>query len=263
MSLRRSFAALLALSIVFGSTNYAVVAAQTPPPGPTETPSDFEEVTPPRLSYLRGDVSFWRPGAEDWGPATLNTPLSPGDTLYASQGGNLELQVAPRAFVRAGDGTQIGLDNQDRDFVQLRVTEGHIAVDVRDLPQGEAIEIGTPNAAFLIERPGFYRADVTQESTTFRAHRAPRPLAQRRRRRARPRQHLPRGRHDGVGPRSTALDNISAHRLIRRAVPTPEPRAWLDNCVNVGQHGAVSLATPPDDPCRGRDARPKRRREAA
>ena len=32
--------------------------------------------TPLRLSFTDGDVSFWRPGAEDWAPAQVNTPLA-------------------------------------------------------------------------------------------------------------------------------------------------------------------------------------------
>ena len=27
--------------------------------------------TPPRLSFVDGEVSFWRPGAEDWAPAQI------------------------------------------------------------------------------------------------------------------------------------------------------------------------------------------------
>ncbi len=40
--------------------------------------------TPPRLSYREGEVSFWRPGANDWTPAQINIPLAPGDELYTS-----------------------------------------------------------------------------------------------------------------------------------------------------------------------------------
>ena len=57
-------------------------------------------VTPPRLSYLDGPVSFWRPGAEDWAPAEPNMALAPGDELHTGHAGNAELQVGPRAFVR-------------------------------------------------------------------------------------------------------------------------------------------------------------------
>ena len=41
---------------------------------------DYEPTgpTPPRLALVEGDGSYWRPGAEDWVPAQLNTPLSDG-----------------------------------------------------------------------------------------------------------------------------------------------------------------------------------------
>src|SRR5207249_4407394 len=69
-------------------------------PAPPEAPAT--RTTPPRLSFFNGEVSFWRPGAEDWAPAHVNTPLAAGDSLYAGQGANLELQAGPRAYVRAG-----------------------------------------------------------------------------------------------------------------------------------------------------------------
>src|SRR5690349_24698117 len=48
---------------------------------------------PPRLSYLDGQVSFWRPGADDWSPAQENMALAPGDELYTGHPGNVELQT--------------------------------------------------------------------------------------------------------------------------------------------------------------------------
>ena len=35
--------------------------------------------TPPRLSYIEGQASFWRLGAPDWAVARINTPLAGGD----------------------------------------------------------------------------------------------------------------------------------------------------------------------------------------
>src|SRR5207248_5073921 len=83
--------------------------------------------TPPRLSFLDGDASFWRPGAEDWAPAKPNTPLPPGDSLYTGENANVELQLAPRALVRGGAGTQIGLESLESGYVQLKITAGHLA----------------------------------------------------------------------------------------------------------------------------------------
>ena len=123
--------------------------------------------TPPRLSFLDGDVSFWRPGADDWVPARINTPLAPGDALYTGSAANLELQVGPRAFVRAGEETQLGLENEEPDFLQLKVTSGHASLDLRAVTAGHTVELDTPNAAFTIETSGYYRLDVSDTTTTF------------------------------------------------------------------------------------------------
>ena len=55
----------------------------------------------------------------------------------------------------------------DPDLVQLKVTSGHVTVDAKRMPQGRAIEIDTPGAAFTIDQPGYYRSDVDDQRTTF------------------------------------------------------------------------------------------------
>ena len=127
--------------------------------------------SPARISYIEGDVSFWRPGAAEWTPARINTPLAPGDSLYTGPNGNVEVQIGPRAFLRAAEGTQVGLDNQEPGFVQFRVTAGRASVDLGELAQAQTVELDTPNAAFTIERTGYYRAEVTEDSTTFETQR--------------------------------------------------------------------------------------------
>src|SRR5437868_7714756 len=78
----RFLARLLAVVAMFGAALHAWA----------EDPSSSIGRTPPRISLIEGEVSFWRPGAEDWAPAQVNTPLAPGDDLYTGHGGNLELQ---------------------------------------------------------------------------------------------------------------------------------------------------------------------------
>ena len=123
--------------------------------------------TPPRLSLIEGQVSFWRPGATDWTAAALNTPLAPGDALYTGQRANLELQVGSRAFVRAGERTQLSLVNRERGYVQFRVADGQASFDLRALPAGLVVEVDTPNAAFTIDRGGYYRLNVDKDTTLF------------------------------------------------------------------------------------------------
>jgi hypothetical protein len=141
-------------------------AAAEPPPAPGS------EITPPRLGFVDGQVSFWRPGAEDWTPARVNTPLTAGDALYAGDGANLEIQVGARAFVRAAGRTQLGIVNLEPDFLQLRVAGGQASLDLRSLGAGDTVELDTPNAVFTIEHPGYYRVYVGEAVTHFITRRA-------------------------------------------------------------------------------------------
>ncbi len=129
------------------------------------------ERTPPRLSFIDGEVSFFRPGAEDWTPARVNTALAAGDELFTAKRANLELQIGSRAFARAGEDTQLGLTSLEPDYLQLRVTTGHLSLDLRSLRTGHSLELDTPNAAFRIERSGYYRVEVAGETTTFTGRR--------------------------------------------------------------------------------------------
>ena len=74
--------------------------------------------------------------------------------------------------MRAGGDTQIGLDALDADTMQYGVTGGHAAFDFRRLPAGQVVEIGTPRAAFTVERAGYYRVDVEDQRTTFSVRRS-------------------------------------------------------------------------------------------
>ncbi|OLD78717.1 MAG: hypothetical protein AUG87_00700 [Candidatus Rokubacteria bacterium 13_1_20CM_4_70_14] len=164
---RPLMAPLLALVLLLGAAPRARAATS-----PSEGEAQAIGRTPPRLSYINGEVSFLRPGAQDWSPAQANTPLAPGDELYTSTQGDLEMQVGTRAFVRAWGDTQLGLANQEPDFLQFRVTNGHVSLDLRSLDPGRTVELDTPHAAFTIDHPGYYRADVTQERTSFITRRA-------------------------------------------------------------------------------------------
>jgi hypothetical protein len=158
---RRVLAVLMVFATCLGAGS---AFAQQPA---VETDPQGDDATPARLSYSEGAVSFWRPGGSDWAPAQVNTPLTVGDELYTGHDGNLEVQVGGRAFVRAWGDTQVGLTNQDPNFMQLRVTSGHLAVDLRSLDGGDVVEIDTPGAAFTMDQPGYYRVDVTPERTSF------------------------------------------------------------------------------------------------
>ncbi|MGD9954406.1 MAG: hypothetical protein AB7S87_17680, partial [Burkholderiales bacterium] len=131
--LRVALSALLAASTLARGAD-----APPPPPG--------AEITPPRLSFLDGTVSFRRPGAEDWAPARLNTPLAEGDGLYTGSAANLEIQIGARAFARAAENTELGIVAIEPDFLQLKVTSGQASLDLRGLGPAQTFELDTPHA---------------------------------------------------------------------------------------------------------------------
>jgi len=125
------------------------------------------ERTPPRLSFVEGDVSFFRPGDQSWEPASVNTPLAAGDELYAAEAAKLEIQIGARAYLRAGEETQLALTSLEPDFLQISVPEGHVSLDLRSVKPSQTFEIETPNASFRIENSGYYRVEVTDDATSF------------------------------------------------------------------------------------------------
>ena len=117
---------IIGLVLVFGMlTGVAAVASGA------ETPESKEDAigrTPPRLSFTKGEVSFWRPGAQEWSQAQINTPLAPGDELYTgSQRESGAPDRLPRFRARGGKhptrpgepGTGFSPDQGDRGYCIL------------------------------------------------------------------------------------------------------------------------------------------------
>ncbi len=128
------------------------------------------DITPPRLSLVDGPVSFWRPGNTDWSQAYINTPLAVGDELSTGQTGNLELQIAAESYIRASGNTRMGMVDHQPEYIRFKVNQGHVSLDIRTLDPGMSVVIDTPNAAFTVESSGYYRLDVSAESTSFSVH---------------------------------------------------------------------------------------------
>src|SRR5262249_10807707 len=123
-----------------------------PPPGSAPEAAQSEAGGPPRTppppSFTHGAASFLRNRAPAGTPAQVNTPLGEGDQLYTGDAANLEVQIGSRAFVRAGEQTQLGLTNLEPDFMQFRIVNGHASLDLRSVKAGTTVEIDTPHAAF-------------------------------------------------------------------------------------------------------------------
>ena len=149
---------LIVLLFLFGLSGTAAFAADD---GGAWAP------TPPRLSFIDGEVSYWRPGADEWARARPNLALAEGDALYTGKDANFEVQFGSRSFVRADENSQLSLLTQEEHFIQFKLTGGRASFDMRSLAVGDTVEVSTPNAVFVIEHPGYYRVEVNSRETHF------------------------------------------------------------------------------------------------
>jgi hypothetical protein len=139
--------------------------AAAAPPQPDETPPPLLQLTPPRLAAVWGDVSFARPDEPEWSTAEVNTPLAPGDALSLGPTGTVEIQVGPRAFVRARPQAHLVLDIHEPGRLAFRLERGEAALDLVEPPPGERVEVRAGEVTIAIERPGLYRIGAHGDTT--------------------------------------------------------------------------------------------------
>jgi len=112
-----------------------------------------------RLNYMSGEVSFQPGGETDWAWATLNRPMTSGDSLWTGDQSRAEMHIGSAA-IRVGAQTSVSFLNLDDRTVQLQLNSGTINVRVRNLFADNVFEVDTPNLAFTLLRRGDYRITV-------------------------------------------------------------------------------------------------------
>jgi len=165
----------MAKSHFFRSTWRTVLLAALLPGAVSWSPlsalaEDYVAVTPLRLSLLEGSASFWPAGASDWEAAELNLPLSSGDFLASGEASRIELEIGPRAFLRAASRTEFGVEVLERDLLRVLVNAGRLTLDARDLEPGARVELRTAHATLSVTTPGLYDLRVDAERSRFTAY---------------------------------------------------------------------------------------------
>ena len=118
-----------------------------------------------RLNMIQGSVSFQPAGEQDWVAADYNRPLTTGDGLWADQDSRGELHIGDTS-IRISSQTGLTFLNLNDRTVQIQLAQGTMEVTLRDLDNGDAFEIDTPNVAFSVSQPGTYRVDVDPQGQT-------------------------------------------------------------------------------------------------
>jgi Family of unknown function (DUF6600)/FecR protein len=114
-----------------------------------------------RLGFVAGSVAFRPAGVDEWSVATLNYPLTGGDSLRTEADSRAELQLGT-SVVRLAADTAIALSNVDDRAVGLRLVQGSLSIRVHSLGPDDVVEIDAPNAAVSVLEMGFYRTDANK-----------------------------------------------------------------------------------------------------
>jgi hypothetical protein len=120
-----------------------------------------------RLSVAQGKVSFQPSGETAWSEASVNRPVTTGDRIYTDQGARAELEVGPFA-VRLWQATDVTLANLNDQILQLGVGQGTVRVTIYELPQGNSVEVDTPNGALMLQAAGSYRVETAADGNSTR-----------------------------------------------------------------------------------------------
>jgi len=120
-----------------------------------------------RLAYSEGDVGLLPAGEKDWGEASLNRPLTTGDRLSTGQNGRAELQL-DTGTLRIADDSNFGFLTLNDQLTQVELTQGTINLTVGNMGDGQGYEIDTPTVALVVNQPGNYRVDISEDGKSTR-----------------------------------------------------------------------------------------------
>jgi hypothetical protein len=112
-----------------------------------------------RLSQLQGNVSLQPSGETDWTAAGQNDTMTSGDRIYTDTDSRAELEIGPFA-VRLSQLTDLTVVNLNDQLAQFGIAQGTAQITIFKLPEGDTVELDTPNGALTLQSPGTYRADT-------------------------------------------------------------------------------------------------------
>lgn len=113
------------------------------------------------VSRLQGSVVFAPAGQTEWSDLRINRPITQGDRLWTDRGARSELHMGS-VVLHMDSESFLDVSALDGDAFQASLNRGSVNIRVRELGEGENVEIDTPQLAFRAGQPGEYRIDVDE-----------------------------------------------------------------------------------------------------
>lgn len=117
-----------------------------------------------RLAQVVGSVSSHGAGSTEWGPATLNAPLTSGDALWTEPGAGTVMEVADNV-VALSESTELDLATLDNTQLLATEPQGELFLDLRDVPSGNVYAITTPRGTVQLGGAGQYEIAAGDSAT--------------------------------------------------------------------------------------------------
>ena len=116
-----------------------------------------------RLDRVDGSVGIARAQNNedkqlDWAEATVNTPVTVGDRIYARDYANASIALTGHNYVRLNPATSLDVLALEDHRTQLALRSGSALFDVGALAHEELYEVATPCGAIDLKEPCLYYA---------------------------------------------------------------------------------------------------------
>src|SRR6266567_5834 len=106
---------------------------------------------PARVVLVDGDVMFRSPDADEWLPASVNTPLDESDAIWAPEGSRTEIQLTDGTVIRLDGGSQLDLIAVEEGFTHLHLANGSLYLKTSPSADMNALQIDEDDTTVLPE----------------------------------------------------------------------------------------------------------------
>jgi len=137
-----SILALVAIAAVLGRASPAL-AAEGPP------------ARVGRVSVVEGKLAFHAKGETGWSAAPVNSPVAAGTSLSTDAKSRVEIRIGAQTIALSND-TAVDVVRLDHEVMQLGLPQGRIELHLRQIPEGQSVEVDIPRGGVWLLQPGIY-----------------------------------------------------------------------------------------------------------
>lgn len=123
-----------------------------------------------RLAFTEGMVMLHNRTLGHWDAATVNWPLTGGDSLHTGADGRAEIRVGSSAL-RLNADTEVRIERLDDQHIHVWLEHGSVALRLRSRDPADHVTLETRDGRALAREPGRYRLDYAHATTTLTAER--------------------------------------------------------------------------------------------